>query len=193
MDCIITIKGGAGRGTLVKAKTGPVRDFVRDLDIYYDAVYNHCKTCQVCNPNEILRGFLSNRDTLKKKGKTTNLLVNMALRYERNVPKTDPVLISEFILRSQDQLTILKHAKRFSEEQILQAMRSIHEKFPSNEIGLPFDSIIRAIETRNQFPNLSGDKSAWMLAVANSFNATGFPETDEEALKVASVAYVLSS
>lgn len=103
LDCVITIPGvdaGArGNGAPKVSKTGPVRDFLKDSEHYYRAVWKHAKSCAVCAPAEILDGFLENRKE-RHFGQTSSLLVAMAEKYARSFPDRVPkALVREYVVR----------------------------------------------------------------------------------------------
>lgn len=101
MDCVISVprdlsSNGQKRADVV----GPVSSFLKDSEIYYRAVWKHSKSCDKCDPAEILRGFLANRD-VRHRGQTTTLLVEMAEKYRRAMPGRVPAeLVREYIIRS---------------------------------------------------------------------------------------------
>lgn len=104
MDCEIRIPGAndgtRGNGAPAKTKTGPVSSFLKDSEHYYRAVWKHVKECPRCDPAEILRGFLANRDA-RQRGQTSTLLVEMAEKYRRHFKDRIPDdLIREFVIRA---------------------------------------------------------------------------------------------
>lgn len=103
MDCEIRVPGvndgAAGNGAPSRTKVGPVSSFLKDSDHYYRAVWKHVKGCSRCDPAEVLRGFLANRD-VRHRGETTTLLIEMAEKYRRAMPDRVPAeLVREFVVR----------------------------------------------------------------------------------------------
>ncbi len=97
MDCEIRVP--AGDGGLRRDAVGPVSSFLKDSEIYYRAVWKHVKQCRRCDPAEVLRGFLANRDA-RHRGQTSALLVTMAEKYRRAMPDRVPAeLVREFVIR----------------------------------------------------------------------------------------------
>jgi hypothetical protein len=99
MDCIITVKGdGVGRNGHPKTdKTGPIRDFLVDNEVFYRAVKNHVAACNKCDPYAILDHHLQRRLdpafwSTKKKKKPVPVfpvsasLVRLARQYDRLFP-----------------------------------------------------------------------------------------------------------
>ncbi len=126
IDCEIVVPGfDAGArddGAPKISKTGPLRDFLRDSDHYYRAVWKHARTCVVCDPAEILDGFLENR---KKKhfGQTSSLLVSMAEKYRRKIPDRVPeAVVREYVIRSMSSWpTFADRVSALSVDDILRA------------------------------------------------------------------------
>lgn len=97
MDCTITVKGnGVGRyGHPKHDRTGPIREFLVDNQIFYRVVKNHVATCDKCDPNAILEHYLARRLDpktwrTKKKPNTpvpvfpvSEGLAHLALQYDR--------------------------------------------------------------------------------------------------------------
>lgn len=103
VDCEITVPGadaGArGNGAPKQTKVGPVSAFLKDSEHYYRAVFKHVKECGRCDPAEVLRGFLANRDA-RHRGQTSNLLIRMAEKYKRQFGDRVPdELVREFVVR----------------------------------------------------------------------------------------------
>ncbi len=79
---------------------GPVSSFLKDSEIYYRAIWKHVRACGRCDPAEVLRGFLANRDA-RHHGKTSTILIEMAEKYKRAMPDRVPdELVREYVIRS---------------------------------------------------------------------------------------------
>lgn len=128
LDCVITIKGqGVSKsGCLKNDKTGPIHSMIKDLTVYYDAVYRHCRTCRKCDPNEVLKRFLENRDkpTSNRTGtNTTSLLVNLVEKFIKNVPGTDAGWLAKYVARCDNTASIEKHRRLLTHDQLVKAAR----------------------------------------------------------------------
>jgi hypothetical protein len=209
MNCIITVEA---RGDLRKTKTGPVKDFIRDLTLYYEAVFDHCKSCKNCDPNEILRAFLKNRETPNKRGYTSGVLVKLAVKFLKSVPNTDPKLVREFLLRTDSFQTMIVNLKILSQLEILNILRNIyHDRTETSKLAHgtysltgvrntlerhPFDSFISELAVRTPRDKKGYDRSEKLLfvkATMVTFNKTGIPTNNEEAFDLISVAEVMIS
>lgn len=128
LDCIITVKG-KGRtqqGCLKNDKTGPLHSMIKDLEAYYKAAYEHCLTCKACDPNEVLKRFLENRDKPTSGRTTTNtsaLLVNLAAKFVKKVPGTDPDWLHKYVVRCENIDSVVKHRKLLTHDQLVNAAR----------------------------------------------------------------------
>jgi hypothetical protein len=100
MNCEIRVpRGPSSSGQRGADMVGPVSSFLKDSELYYSAVWKHIKVCGRCDPAEILRGFLANRDA-RHRGQTSTLLVEMAEKYGRAMPDRVPAgLVREFVIR----------------------------------------------------------------------------------------------
>lgn len=126
LDCVITIpgtdQGARGNGAPKLTKVGPVHDFLKDSEHYYRAVWKHVKECGTCDPADVLRGFLANRDA-RQFGQTSTMLVEMAEKYRRHFGERIPEeLVREFIIRSATSWeTFEDRISRLSPEEIVRA------------------------------------------------------------------------
>lgn len=194
MDCVITIKGyGSGKrakqGKTAKDKTGPVRDFIKDLESYYRGVYQHCVECDKCDKNEILRGFLTNR-IVRHKGIASDLITKYALKYAK-FPGVDQDLVNEFLWRCQLPSTLLlNHAHRLTTRQILQhvelnrqnrtygGIRKINlHSYQLEKVNPARDEAIRIINAAVQIYEAGGQ----------------IPTTIDQLEELVSVAFILST
>jgi hypothetical protein len=101
MNCIITVPGdGIGRnGKSKKDRVGPVRKFIVGNEYLYRQIYNHVKTCSLCDPTAILQAYLTRRVAVNDH-QTTGSLVRLAQKYyklDRGVPAS---LVREFEIRA---------------------------------------------------------------------------------------------
>jgi hypothetical protein len=116
MNCVITVKGD-GVGRYGKAKTDQTRtlkDFLVDNVVFYVAVTNHLKTCQVCSVDEVLKEYLRRRVSIAKfSGMTSKSLVTRALILETLAKKKKelltPGLVNEMIWRGGIPCVIKYH------------------------------------------------------------------------------------
>ena len=112
MNCIITIAGnGSGRyGSPKTPRTGPISEFRVDNTVFYIAITNHLKTCNVCNIEEILRVYLERRKKSPKfngftssgLAKRAQILEKLAIKKKKPVPKE---LVNEFLWRAGPYFT----------------------------------------------------------------------------------------
>lgn len=122
MDCLLNIKGN-GVGQYGKPKydrKGPVRKFVVDNQYFYPRVFNHVKSCNKCDPTEILEHYL-NRRINKGVELVTGSLVKLAYRYKklnRGVPES---LVRQFEIRAGIDRAINRSS--FSLYELAQAVR----------------------------------------------------------------------
>ncbi len=92
-------EGARGNGAPPRTKVGPVSSFLKGSEHYYRAVWKHVKGCARCDPAEILRGFLANRDA-RQHGQTSAMLIEMAEKYKRHFKDRIPdELVREFVVR----------------------------------------------------------------------------------------------
>lgn len=126
LDCTIVIPGVdagvRGNGAPKVSKTGPVRDFLKDSEHYYRAVWRHVRGCGACDPKEVLDGFLENRKT-RHFGQTSSLLVAMAEKYQKGFPLRIPnSLVREYVVRAMSSWpTFEKRVPNLSVEEVLRA------------------------------------------------------------------------
>lgn len=126
LDCTIVIPGVdagvRGNGAPKVSKTGPVRDFLKDSEHYYRAVWMHVRGCGACDPKEVLDGFLENRKT-RHFGQTSSLLVAMAEKYQKGFPLRIPnSLVREYVVRAMSSWpTFEKRVPNLSVEEVLRA------------------------------------------------------------------------
>jgi len=189
MDCIITITGyGSSKkkrqGLTAKTKTGPVRDFIKDLESYYRGVYKHCVECDKCDRNEILRGFLANR-MVRHEGFTSDLLAKYAFKYSK-LPGVDQSLVSELIWRTTFPSTfLLDHAQNLTTRQILQHVElnrsrgtlRVHTPLPYKKKSPSKDDALRVINAAIQIYQAGGH----------------IPQTIDDLDKLVSIALILST
>ena len=106
MNCQITVKGNGhgGYGHPKTDKTGPLKDFLVDNQVFYRAVREHLKTCSVCSVEEILRFYLDRRlENPKFEERSSSTLAKHAVALEKlAAKKKTPVpkeLVNEFLWR----------------------------------------------------------------------------------------------
>lgn len=126
LDCVITVQGnGTGRGSPRRDRTGPVHEFLTDLQGYYRAVLKHVVPCETCSSNEVLRRYLERRMTVKKfRGMVSRGLRDLASQYEARDPSVERGLVDEFFLRTGDwrDMAMRPH---LGEEQLMRGMRTV--------------------------------------------------------------------
>jgi len=123
VNCVITIEGKKGRqGWTTNTKTGPVKNFIKDLEAYYRGIYEHCLKCPICDPNEILLAFLKNRDA-RHNGLTSDLIIKMALKYEQNVKNVKREIVNDYVARAASTNIIINHSNRFTRNELLAAFK----------------------------------------------------------------------
>jgi hypothetical protein len=95
MNCLITVTGnGTGRhGNPKAAKTGPLRDFLIDNNVYYRAITKHLLECSICSINDVLKEYLRRRIEIPKfHGMTSDGLGRRAVVLEHLARKKNQVL-----------------------------------------------------------------------------------------------------
>lgn len=135
MNCVVTIEGnGVGRyGRFKIDKTGPLKQFIVDNVFLYGKVFNHVKTCQVCDPVQVLEAYLNRRrSVLKFDGITTGSLVKLALKYEKFFKAKnlsyDVRMVNEFIWRSWDIQHAASYSPRLSLQEIVKHFRILKKR-----------------------------------------------------------------
>ena len=133
MDCIISIKGnGVGNNGHPKHdRSGPVREFLVDNQVFYRVVKNHVFSCDKCDPSAILQVYLDRRLDIKfwQTKKKPNAIVpafpvsvgltQLALQYDKRYGKSlRPGLVRQFIKLSMSS-DFLQFISYFNEEDIL--------------------------------------------------------------------------
>src|SRR3990172_7678026 len=112
LDCIITYPGdNVGRhGHPKKDRTGPVREFVVNNQLFYTAVFNHIKNCGKCNPAEAVQLYFKSRfDEDGQELGTTDILCKLISRYKKRFPdKISDEVVKNFYYR-------LSHREAFAE------------------------------------------------------------------------------
>lgn len=133
VECIISVKGrGAARrqpdGMPLCDETRKIHDAIIDAKFWYEEVFNHVKFCDKCDPEEILKIYLSRRMCEKFNFKTSRLLIDLALKYEKfGKEKGRPLdkdLINEFILKSERSFLVGKYEDRIPFEDLKNFVRS---------------------------------------------------------------------
>jgi hypothetical protein len=101
-NCVITVRGRdaglTGHGVNANTKNGPIYDFIKDSVQYYDAVLNHVKECQVCDPTAILGAF-TKRHILRREVGISKTFYHMAMRYKSRFPSLSIDLVQEIQAR----------------------------------------------------------------------------------------------
>jgi hypothetical protein len=105
LNCQITVKGNGvgGHGVPKHDRTGPLSEFLVDNGVFYRAVTNHLKTCNICTVTEVLQTYMARRHDPKFEGMTSTglqkravLLGKLAAKKKETLP---PGLVNEFLWR----------------------------------------------------------------------------------------------
>lgn len=174
LDCTITVPGGgSGQGCLKHPKTGKVSELIRDLEAYYKAIYRHCLECRICDPNEVLKRFLENRDkptpNRRTTGTTTALLVNMAAKYVRNVPGTDVKWLREYLLRCDSLGIAIKHREALTQKELIElVMKDGSREWMALADELPEDDFLSKSMKYLEYRR-SPDWDGWLTSEISSF------------------------
>ncbi len=121
-NCRVFVKG-AGRkvcGKLVHDWEGPIRDAIKNVSSFYREVFNHVKTCDKCDPTEVLQAYWKLRQE-KNKGKMSMGIAELAARYLRI--GADPLLVKGFINDPKSVETALRCNQLFNDDELYDLMK----------------------------------------------------------------------
>lgn len=195
LSCRLSVAPGNGRNRPKRGKEGPVRDFLVDQDSYYREVFNHVRECRAgCTPDLVLEKYLERRASVRKfKGETSSGLCDLAERYERI--GASPALVRQFFIRSADA-ALLGSRPDLSPKELVDGVRFIfakwHRDWKEIESNLPAGS--PAFQNFLNFRrNSKGAVGALILVAVEAFENKRPLPPDEELLRLAEVAAVMSS
>jgi hypothetical protein len=129
-------KRGSQYGKPTKDTNRKLCDSIIDNQYVYTVIYQHLKTCDVCNADVVMKSYLSKRNAMNA-GKTSSGLVGLALKIARlKLPENRSIkkeTVSEFIIRSSDAKLVTRYWKTFSVKQKVFAIKQISkfEKLPT--------------------------------------------------------------
>jgi hypothetical protein len=124
---------------------GTIREAIKDWDDFYEAVFNHVKDCDKCDPNEVLQAYWELYQQPKYGGETSASFLRMAMRYKRI--GADVKLVKKFVAHAGYPGDILKYVHLFEDEELYNILCE-RVKFAQKEHRVSvwsYDSVVRAI------------------------------------------------
>jgi hypothetical protein len=205
LDCILTCKGhgqvgGSHRGGTKADSTRPLREFISGSDTYYKMIFKHAKDCTKCDPEEILRAYLNDRQRAKFFGCTSKGLVQLAFKYMKQFPgKIRDDTFKEFMWRIGDPIYLDEYSVNLSPEQVLNGLKVTFDFYVARRAKDPTSQPISA-DIKNRWKNghqvdIDGPYKELIRAVATIYDAGifDFPQDRQELEKLAVVCSVMNS
>jgi hypothetical protein len=162
-------------------------------------IFKHAKDCTKCDPEEILRAYLNDRQRAKFFGCTSKGLVGLALKYMKAFPgKIQDATFKEFMWRIGDPAALDEYSINLTPEQMMKGLKVMFDFYIGKRATEPnWHTIAESCcRWRNGVRvELGGPYRTLIRAVAAIYDAGAyeFPQDEKELMDLATVCSIMES